>query len=139
MGVFRLVPKGRYLLRISKVDEGFSGNGDYKVTVTFEVAAPKDFALISIPFHNVTFLPAGRPGSGIAIHFLKSIGEPWEERETLDINPERWIGKLLWAEVDVNKYQKTMPDGNVVDRQTNKIQSVDTVEGTQLPEGVVPF
>jgi hypothetical protein len=128
-GSFIMVPKGRYMLKIDTCDEGFSTQGDYKVVVDFEVLKPEQYAGAKIRFHNVTFIAAGKPGAGIAVHFLKSIGEPWEEREKLDIDPQRWVGKMLWADVDVDEYT----DKNGKPRKKNILITIDPMTDEDVP------
>lgn len=102
-GGFAPLPKGKYLLQIEKATEKRSRNGDPMVVVDFKVMDAR-YSSRRIRFHHVTFLPEETAGAGIAIHFVKTIGEPHEGH--LAVEPTRWLGKLLWGHVD----QK--PDGN---------------------------
>lgn len=52
-------------------------------------------------WHWVTFIPAGRPGDGMAIKFLKSIGQPWEGE--FEVKPEDWAGATFKAMVKVER------------------------------------
>jgi hypothetical protein len=97
---FAPVPKGRYQLKIIKAIEKKSRNGDPQVVVDFEVLGNEYFGK-QIRFHNVTFLPEGNKGAGIAIHFVKALGEPHEGRFAVDAN--RWIGRFLKGFVDVEE------------------------------------
>ncbi len=105
-GGFEPLPKGKYLLKIEQAAEGRSKNADPKVTVTFKVMDGR-YQGRRIRFHHVTFLPEGSEGAGIAIHFLKTIGEPYQG--ALNVEPQRWLGKYLWGHVD----QKPDSNGNV--------------------------
>ena len=102
---FGPVPKGTYLLKIIRIEEKKSSKGDPQVIVDYEIQ-DTEYLGKKIRFHRVTFLgkdEEGKPreGAGIAIHFLKTIGEPWEGPVTIE--PQRWIGKLLRAKVDVEE------------------------------------
>lgn len=120
-GGFAPLPKGKYLLQIEAAAEKRSKNGDPQVVVTFKVRDSR-FNGRRIRFHNVTFLPEEAEGSGIAIHFVKSIGEPWQGQ--LVVEPTRWIGKLLWGHVD----QKPDDRGNV----WNVVKDVEPYQDTKI-------
>lgn len=92
---------GWYPFKIAVTTEGESKNGDYQVTVD-ATCQDRRFKDISVR-HWVTFMPKGNKGAGMAIHFLKSIGEPYEG--VLDINPMSWEGKTFMGKVSVNEYQ----------------------------------
>lgn len=126
-GGFAPIPKGRYLLRIESVVEKRSRNGDPMIVVNFIVHEGR-YAARRIRFHNVTFLPAESKGAGMAIHFLKTIGEPYEG--PLDIESERWINRLLIGHVDQE------PDINNVLR--NVVKDVEPHSGEEGEDGI-PF
>ena len=90
-------PDGEYILKIVNVDAGTTAKGDPKVTVDYEIAEGPMMG-IPINFHTITFFrDKENRGSGIAIKFLKSIGQPHEgEFEWNELN---WIGKRLRAMV----------------------------------------
>jgi hypothetical protein len=93
--------KGWLPFRIIVATEGKSKSGDYQVTVDCACldARFKDYMVR----HWVTFLPKDSKGAGMAIHFLKTIGEPYEG--VLDIEPIRWERKLFIGKVEVSEYQ----------------------------------
>jgi len=98
-GGYEPVPKGNYLLKIIRAQETRSkSNHDPQVIVDFEIQ-DKEYLGRKIMFHRVTFIPREREGAGIAIHFLKTIGEPFEG--PLQIDATRWMGKIVRAAVDV--------------------------------------
>lgn len=126
-----LVPTGKYRLRIVDTEEGRTLKGDYKVTVKVRVVGG-DHDGKTIPFHTVTF--KGRdeegkplPGAGRAIHFLKTIGEPWEGEFT--VNHLTWRGKEFIGDVIEDEY-----NGKV----NNKIKEVMPVPADDVLEEV-PF
>ena len=97
-------PAGVYRLVIKSVKEKTSKNGDPMVSVSCEI---DDNQYLGVPvWHNVTFLgddENGIPkrGAGMAIKFLKTIGEPWEN--DFVVNSENWIGKKFSAKLNVGK------------------------------------
>lgn len=107
-GGFPIIEKeGWYPFKISVATPGESKNGNYQVTVD-AVCMDARWYEYSVR-HWVTFLPKltaeGTPnrGAGMAIHFLKCIGEPWEGN--LDVNPMAWEGKTFMGKVIVSEYQ----------------------------------
>ena len=117
---FDPVPTGDYKLQIINTEEKMSQNMNQMVMVKLEIQH-KDY-LGKFVWHNVTFLPIGKKGYGMALHFLKTIGEPWEEEFT--INHENWRGKFLDAHVTTESYQG-------VDR--NKIAWLKDPEEDEVP------
>ena len=127
-----LIPAGIYRLKIIDTKEGLSKKGDPQVVVGFAVVGGP-FANREIRFHNVTFFgrdQAGEPlpGAGIAVHFLKTIGQPWENDYI--VNHLNWWGKELTAEVIEDEY-----NGKV----NNKIKTIQPIETKQEVEEQVPF
>jgi hypothetical protein len=116
------IPEGDYTVEITKVEEKFSSKGNPMVAMTCQVKDPTNVG--ANIFHNVTFLQAGSPGAGIAIHFLKCIDEPHEELESLDVEPQRWVGKQFKAHVIQDTYKKQ--DGSTT--VNNKIKGVEASE-----------
>lgn len=102
---FPVAPMGRYTLEIASATDEKNGNplitknGDPYVSVRLKIADGTHKG-VSI-FHNVTFLPEGNPGYGMAIKWLKEIGEPWEGE--FEVMPEQWIGNKVEAMVKVVK------------------------------------
>ena len=120
------IPEGEYEVTIKSAEPSQSKRGDPMVKIQCVVShGPHKGAFL---YHYVTFLPAGSPGAGIAMHFLKSIGEPYEELESLEINPDNWIDKGFSARVIQEEYKR--PDGSSV--MTNKIKGIE-------PSGEIPF
>lgn len=111
-GKWEPIPKGRYLVRIMNAEQGVSKAGNDKVTISVKVLENIDANIApqkgrDIKFHTITFLSPDEngvapKGAGMAIHFLKCIGEPWQEAENLEWDEGRWLGKRFIAEVDVD-------------------------------------
>lgn len=116
---FELLPDGNYTLKIVKAEETKSKAGNLMAKVECEVVNNLDFNGRKV-FHNVTFLDPKEKGAGMAIHFLKTIAQPWEGKIEIDI--PRWEGATFLAKVGKSSYvsQKT---GKTVDR--NEIKAVD--------------
>lgn len=101
------VPAGDYLLKVVDTEEGKSkkkddgSGGDYQVTVHFKIA-DGPYKGRSIKFHRVTFLPKEHKAAGIAVHFLKTLGQPWEGVFTVD--HAAWRGQLVQAKVTEEEY-----------------------------------
>jgi hypothetical protein len=123
---FKLIPPDRYVLEIENAVEGVTKNGDPKVTVDYKVSdGPHKGS--SIRYHNVSFLPVGAKGAGIAVHYLKSIGEPWEG--DFKVNCQHWIGKKLIGTVVQEKDLKGV--------MRNVVRFVDPLEVSA--DSDVPF
>lgn len=102
-GEYTPLPDGVYDLKIIKAEEKTTKNGDPMVVVDFEVVNNPDFSGKKIKFHNVAFVPRTNPGAGIPVHFLKTIGEPWEG--AYKVQPQDWLGKFLKAKVGIREYE----------------------------------
>lgn len=95
------IPEEEYVLEIVDAKEGKSKKGDYQVKVDFKVASGVHVGF-EVKYHYVTFQAKDSKGAGMAVHFIKSIGEPWEGE--FEISPENWIGKKLMAYLSVEEY-----------------------------------
>lgn len=128
------IPEGSYILEIEFAEEKISSKGDPMVVVDFKVAGGT-YKGKKIRYHHVTFLGKDpttnkfKPGAGFALHFVKTIGEPWEGE--FDVTPLRWVGKQLAAKVIQEK------DSMGIAR--NKIQFVSPVEGKKIEDEALPF
>jgi hypothetical protein len=101
---YSLMPDGKYRLTIKSVEQSVTKKGYTMFTVVFECEEP-DY-LGSRVYHNVVVIPKGQKGEGMALSFLKAIGEPWEGK--IQINPNNWLEKSAFAFVTQETYnQKT--------------------------------
>ena len=129
-GEFVLIPDGEYVLEILEVAHKKTRNGDDMAVVDFVVPDGR-----RIRFHNVTFLPADRNGAGMAVHFLKCLGEPHEGK--VNVNLRNWIGKKLLGTVTSEQGKNG--------KWYNKVASVSAYQnvGTESPNPVsdddIPF
>lgn len=131
----KLMPKGTYEFEIiqfaSKAGkeypcEGVTKNGDPKVDLLVQVTTPGEFEGERL-FHSVAFMPKDKPGAGMAVHFLKTIGMPWEGKITID--PSQWVGQAFKGYVVEDEYQG---------RKSNKIKGVEPIL-PNLPGSDLPF
>lgn len=97
-------PAGVYHLEIIEAVEEVIKSGDNagrpKVTVAFRVIGGPH-AGRHVKFYTVCFLPKEAKGAGMVLHFLKTIGEPYEGQFNYD--EDRWIGKIIKAYVTVEE------------------------------------
>ena len=112
-------PAGDYVLRITKAVAGLTGAGDDKVVANLEIAEG-EHALFSISYHNVTFFKdKTKKGAGMALHFLKCIGEPCEGEFAVDEG--NWVGKKLMGHVEY----ETVKEGKHKGKTFPRIKWVD--------------
>lgn len=119
-----LLPAGTYDFVITKVDEKKTQAGFPMINVTCEVKNNNEFNGAKV-FHNVSFLPKDKPGSGMSTHFLKCINQAWEGAITVE--PNDWVGEEFKAKISPREYTKK--DGTTA--KTNNI--------TEVSESGIPF
>ena len=127
---FEPIPEGEYTLRIIRATSGETQNGHPKVTVDFEVAGGGPNSGREIRFHTVTFLPKESKGAGMALHFLKTIGEPFEGKFKWD--ERKWIGKELRAQVVL---EPGMKDPS---KKYNRVKSVMPKDEAEVDKDLPP-
>ncbi len=104
-GKYTIAPEGIYDLIIKKVTDTKDGqpwktkNGDDYVSVECEVDSG-DYMGAKV-WHGVTFMDPSKKGAGMAVQFLKAIGEPWEGDFEIDTN--NWEGRTFTAKLIVGK------------------------------------
>jgi len=82
--------------------EGITKEKKYpKVDLLAEVIDDEEFNGERV-FHSVTFMPKDKEGAGMAIHFLKTIGQPWEGKIAPDCS--KWLGAKFTAYVLTDEY-----------------------------------
>ena len=123
-GNFKLLPAGEYELQITDFKEGKTKNQDPMVNLTCEVINNADYNGTTV-FHNVSFLPKDKTGAGMASHFLKTIGQPFEG--AVEVAPSDWIGEKFKAKIGEREYKKK--DGTMA--KTNEIKQV--MEADSIP------
>jgi hypothetical protein len=109
---FTPAPAGVYWLKIVKVTDTKDGlpwltkNGDDYCSVECEIDDVGEHMGKKV-WHGVTIMEPTKKGAGMAILFLKAIGEPWEGQ--FDIDSDNWVGKRFRAKLIVGKDQKGRP------------------------------
>lgn len=98
-------------------EEGLTQKNKYpKVNVLVEVVDEGEYQGERI-FHTVTFMPKGIEGAGMAIHWLKTINQPFEGKFTPD--PLAWVGERFLGYPIVDEYQG---------KKKNKLGEIKAVE-----------
>lgn len=115
---FVLLPEGTYTLKIEEAEEGLSKSGYNYVLAKCSVWNDSRYTSSSL-WHYVTFLPKENKGAGMAVHFLKTIGQPHEGQYVVDA--EKWIGKKF-----VGKVIQDMYEG----KKRNKIAQISPLPNT---------
>jgi hypothetical protein len=112
---FAPIPDDFYDFQITGVKEKLTKNNDPMVSVTLEIISPLHTGRLI--WHNVTFPKVdpvtGKPPkwAGMSVHFLKTIGEPWEGDYI--VTPEAWIGKQFKAKTKTVKDLKDNPKSEI--------------------------
>jgi len=129
---FDPVPENMYDLEITDFKEQLTRNGDQMVNITTEIVESLEYNGRKI-WHNIVFLPKEHKAAGIAIHFLKCIGEPCEGKFIVD--PDNWITKRFRAKVGIEQYT----DKNGANKKKNAVIFVEppTVQAPTVKD--VPF
>lgn len=109
--------------------DGFTKESNYpKVDILAEVKDDPEFEGERV-FHSVTFLPKGKPGDGMAIHFLKTIGQPWEGK--FKVESSDWVGSEFMGYVVTDEYKGKIK---------NKISEIKSVDVAKVKaESEIPF
>lgn len=131
----KLLPKGNYNLEIIEFmsksgemypKEGTTKNGDPKVDILVQVTTAGEFEGERL-FHSVTFMPKDKPGAGMAVHFLKTIGQPYEGK--IKVDPTQWVGAEFQGYVIQDEYQG---------KKGNKIKGVEPIAEAKKDDSL-PF
>jgi len=127
---FQLIPDGTYDFQITDVKEKKTSAGYPMVNVECEIKNNAELNGQRI-FHNVTFMPPEKSGSGISTHFLKVIGQPWEG--AIEVDPLNWVGESFRAKVGTREYEikKEGPNKGKV-AKANELKDIKTLEDTIL-------
>lgn len=138
-GANKVLPKGWYDLQVveftSKAGDvypkvGRTKNNDPMVNILCEVINHDQFNGERV-FHTVTFLPAKKadgtatPGAGMSVHFLKTIGQPFEGKIKPD--PTAWVGAKFAGYVIQEEYN------GKIKNKLGEIKPLEGVGGSGLP------
>ena|ERR1041385_4688876 len=123
----KLVPEGWHLWRIKKAEPTKSKSGNFMVKLECEIINNIDLMGKTLP-HWVTFLPKDKQGAGIAIHFLKVIGQPWEGK--FNVVVADWVGGEFRGRTEDQPFT-SQKDGK--EYTSSKIVEVDYVKEDEGP------
>jgi len=132
---FSPVPAGDYHLVIKDSEAKWTTKNDPMERV--KCLIDEGFHKGRIVWHNVTFLPKDNRGAGMAIHFLKTIGEPYEGKFL--VNTADWIGKRFLARIEVKIQEKGKNAGKPINEITMVMPVKDGVPYRKLTDDEVPF
>src|SRR5580692_11369909 len=118
-GQTKLLPKAWYTFEVIEYTtndgsksyplEGYTKENKYpKVDLLVQVVDPGEFEGQRV-FHTVTFMPKDKDGAGMAIHFLKTIGQPYEGKLKRDSGAgvgEQFMGYAIEDEYKGKKKNK---------------------------------
>jgi hypothetical protein len=96
------IPGGKYLMEVVSVKFGKSKSSGHDMVTAQASPVEGEFKGRKVPFY-VTLPPLGHKTWGSTLHFLKTIGEPWEA-EDIDVDENSWIHKRFWGVVDTEMY-----------------------------------
>lgn len=111
-GTSKLLPKRWFNFQIADFiskagdvypKDGRTKNGDPMVNILCEVIDDTEEFNGERVFHTVTFLPKDNPGAGMSVHFLKTIGQPWEGNVKVDSS--QWVGAKFMGYVITDEYK----------------------------------
>lgn len=130
-GEYELIPEGWYLMKVDQIESvgQTKEKKDPLVTVNLKIEGG-EYKGRTIKYHNVAFLPRKEAGAGIAIHWLKSIGQPWEGK--FKISPKAWIGGMFYGQV---KTKKKLNEDDKVYNEVKAILSCDDYEHQNQTDG----
>ena len=133
-----VLPENKYRLRIARTKDLKSKDGDDMVVVELRVDKG-ELKGARVGPHFVVFPdPEEASWAGIALHFLKCIGEPWEGNFRVD--SKRWIGRLIEADVieDVYKGKAVNKLENIYEVPDQKKQPEPEEPGPEMPPSKAP-
>lgn len=117
---FSPMKPGKYKVCVVEVKPSVSRNGDNMIEA--HCVVDQEEGKGRHIWHRVTFIKEGKPGAGIAVHFLKTIGQPFDINADFKVKPKEWLGKRFLATVINDSY--TNPTTMEV-KVNNKISGVE--------------
>lgn len=135
MDSFVLLPEGEYTLRIIDVAQSYTKVQDDMITVGYEVVGG-EYNLEKVPYFRVIFFKdRAHKGAGMALKFLKSIGEPYEGQ--FQWNEKNWVGKKLKGTIK----HEVATMGKHAGKTFAKVAWVDSCDDVPggIPAEEVPF
>lgn len=127
------IPEGLHSFRIVEAKPARSKKGYNMVEVVCEIMNNPDLIGRRVK-HWVTFMPPEHKAAGMAVHFLKVIGQPWEGN--FDVTVSDWEGATFVGKVKHESF--TNKDGR--EMMSAKIIAVDYLgEPVAKKEDEIPF
>jgi hypothetical protein len=130
------LPEGWYPFRIYEAEEQTSSKGNPMVLAKCEVLGDARYQGMTI-WHYVTFIPKGRPGDGINVHFRKSIGVPFGGNDQVDAKD--WIGRKFMGYAVQETYEGKTRNKLTKISPIKDDESVTEVGATSPDDLEVPF
>ena len=122
---FGIPDEDTYHVMIVQAKSTKSKKGDPMVNFKMEIiegAVTKRVFSGQFLFSNRVFIQSNEQVSGFNKHFLKVIGEPYDEEFTVE--PDHWVGKQLKVTVVHEMYEG---------KEQAKVKKVDYLEGGAIP------
>lgn len=132
------IPAGRYTFVIMDAMEKTSSRGNQMAELDLQVVEHAEHHGHEMK-HWVTFIPAGKSGDWMNVHFRRCIGVPYEGDVVVDVSA--WKGKKFDGKVEIDTAPYTNREGVVKTDPRNKISSVYPYQD-KFPEVVeeeIPF
>ena len=124
---FSPMKPGKYKVCIVEVKQQVSRNGDMMIET--HCIVDQEEGKGRHLWNRVTFISEGKPGAGIAVHFLKTIGQPFDIHADFKVKPKDWLGKRFLATIINDRYTNPTP---LEEKITNKITGVEPVPATEM-------
>jgi hypothetical protein len=95
---FPLLPEGQWFpFKIYEAEESVSKKAGYPMILAkCEVVGDDRYAEMNV-WHYVVFIPKGKSGDGINVHFRKCIGVPFGGND--DVDADDWVGKRFMGKI----------------------------------------
>jgi hypothetical protein len=130
---FTPIPPARYTFVIMDAVEKKSRSGNDMAEIDVKVIEHAEHHGHEMK-HLVTFIPAGKPGDWMNVHFRHCIGVPYEGDVVVDVST--WKGRKFDAKVEIETKPYTNKEGVVKTDPRNKISNVYPYQDV-FPETVV--
>lgn len=111
--------------------EGYTKEKNYpKVDFLAEVINDTEYNGERV-FHSVTFMPKDKPGAGMAIHFLKTIGQPYEGKIKPDA--QAWVGAKFMGYAITDEYKGKVKNKLGEIKPIEESPAIPNAPGSDLP------
>jgi len=122
---FPLVPDGDYLLKIRKVTDGSASQqsknpGCEKIQAIIDIIDEATDEKVGSLVTTVTFIPEGKAGHGIWLHFNHAFGMPYDGE--VDFNTQDYVGQTSRGRIYTDTYNG---------KKSNKIGELYVADGEE--------